>query len=108
MSDQPNPASDPAKKPDASERVLKVGGGTDCKKLAQAILGVINREHSRPILEFVGAGACAQAVKAIAIANGMLSRQGLVVDALPCFVTRQFADNHDTTAMQLKLNARAI
>jgi stage V sporulation protein SpoVS len=70
MSDQPNPASDPAKKPDASER--------------------------------------AQAVKAIAIANGMLSRQGLVVDALPCFVTRQFADNHDTTAMQLKLNARAI
>jgi stage V sporulation protein SpoVS len=83
--------------------VFRVGGGTDCKRLAAAIAASIDKEKRKVVLEFIGAGACSQAVKAIAIANTFLSRRGRYVTGLPTFVHRDLADNHDTTGMQIKL-----
>lgn len=96
----PAPATTP---PFSEDRVLRVGGGTACKGLGAAIAAVIEKEKRRPVLEFVGAAACAQAVKAIAIANTFLSKKGIYLLALPVFVHREFTDNHDATGMQLKL-----
>ena len=87
----------------SEERVLRVSGGTDCKKLAVCIAGVIERENKKPVLEFIGAGACQQAIKSIAIANQFLSRGGRFVSGLPIFVHRDLADNHDTTGIQIRL-----
>jgi stage V sporulation protein SpoVS len=102
MSD-PAPVSSTAPAPATPDKILRVGGGTDCKKLAFAIVGVLEREHARPILEFVGAGACAQAVKAVAIANSHLARSGKFLTALPTFVHREVKDNADLTGLQLIL-----
>jgi stage V sporulation protein SpoVS len=95
------PAETKAKPSDAC--VLRVGGGTDVKRLAAAVVGVIEREKRQPLLEFIGAGACAQAVKSIAIANTFLARSGQHISVIPIFVHRDLADNHDTTGMQLKV-----
>lgn len=89
--------------PAAGESVFKVGGGTDCKRLAAAIANEVDKAGSLVTLEFIGAGACAQAVKAIAIANTFLSRRGKFVTGLPTFVHRDLKDQHDTTGMQIKL-----
>ena len=89
--------------PVAGEQVFRVGGGTDCKRLAAAIAGSIEKEGRKVVLEYIGAGACSQAVKAVAIANTFLSRAGKFVTGLPTFVHRDLKDNHDTTGMQIKL-----
>jgi stage V sporulation protein SpoVS len=89
--------------PATGEQIFRVGGGTDCKRLAAAIAGSIEKEGRQVILEYIGAGACSQAVKAISIANTFLSRTGKFVTGLPTFVHRDLADNHDTTGMQIKL-----
>lgn len=84
-------------------QIFRVGGGTDCKRLAAAIAGSIEKEGRQVTLEYIGAGACSQAVKAIAIANTFLSRSGKFVTGLPTFVHRDLKDNHDTTGLQIKL-----
>ena len=89
--------------PKEGDQVFRVSGGTDCKRLAGAIAGSIQNEHKNPVLEFIGAGACIQAVKAVAISNSILSRTGQYVTMLPKFVRRSLEDNHDTTGMQLQL-----
>lgn len=100
----PTPAQPAGKPAFSEERILKVGGGSACKSVAVAILGVINNEKRRPVLEFVGAGACNQAVKAVAIASSMLLEQdGRFLSCTPGFIRRGFKDNDDVTAMQLVL-----
>lgn len=94
--------------PAAGEVVFRVGGGTDCKRLAAAIAGAIEKEHKQVVLEFVGAGACAQAIKAVIIANTFLSRHGRFVTGLPTFVQREFKDNPEVTGMQIKLLVQVI
>lgn len=89
--------------PATGEQIFRVGGGTDCKRLAAAIAGSIEKEGRKVILEYIGAGACSQAIKAVAIANTFLSRSGKFVTGLPTFVHRDLKDNHDTTGMQVKL-----
>lgn len=89
--------------PATGEQIFRVGGGTDCKRLAAAIAGSIEKEGRKVVLEYIGAGACSQAVKAVAIANTFLSRSGKFVTGLPTFVHRDLKDNHDTTGMQIKL-----
>lgn len=89
--------------PATGDQIFRVGGGTDCKRLAAAIAGSIEKEGRKVVLEYIGAGACSQAVKAVAIANTFLSRSGKFVTGLPTFVHRDLKDNHDTTGMQIKL-----
>lgn len=89
--------------PPSDEKILKVGGGTDCKKLAFAIVGVIEREKRKAILEYIGAGACSQAVKSVAIANAHLARAGKYLSVIPVFVHRELKDNNDATGLQLKV-----
>ena len=97
------PSAVTAAPPATGDQIFRVGGGTDCKRLAAAIAGSIEKEGRKVILEYIGAGACSQAVKAIAIANTFLSRSGKFVTGLPTFVHRDLKDNHDTTGLQIKL-----
>lgn len=99
----PEPSAVPPAPPATGEQIFRVGGGTDCKRLAAAIAGSIEKEGRKVVLEYIGAGACSQAVKAVAIANTFLSRSGKFVTGLPTFVHRDLKDNHDTTGMQIKL-----
>ena len=89
--------------PATGEQIFRVGGGTDCKRLAAAIAGSIEKEGREVVLEYIGAGACSQAIKAIAISNTFLSRSGKFVTGLPTFVHRDLKDNHDTTGLQIRL-----
>ena len=75
------PAAMPAP-PATGEQVFRVGGGTDCKRLASAIAGAIDKDGLKVTLEFIGAGACSQAVKAVAIANTFLSRRKVLLFTL--------------------------
>lgn len=108
MPDPVPPVQAPTPAPFTEEHVLRVGGGTACKGLGAAIAAVIEKEKRRPVLEFVGAAACSQAVKAVAIANTFVSKKGIYLLALPVFVHREFSDNHDATGMQLKLIIKEI
>lgn len=95
--------SRPVLSPYSEDHVLKVCGGTPCKKLAQAVIGVLDREKRCPVLEYIGAGAGSQAVKAIAIANATLHDTKRALAAVPIFCSRAFTDNPDMTAIQLRL-----
>jgi stage V sporulation protein SpoVS len=105
---QPAPQAPPAVPKEKEECLFKVSGGTDCKRLAAAIAGAIEREGKRVVLEYIGAGACSQAIKAICIANTFLSRRGQYITGLPTFVSRSFADNNDAVGMQVKLMVHNI
>ena len=95
--------SRPVLSPYTEDHVLKVCGGTPCKKLAQAVIGVLDREKRCPVLEYIGAGAGAQAIKAVAIANSTLHGSHRALAAVPVFCSRAFSDNPDMTAIQLRL-----
>lgn len=82
--------------------VLRVKGGTDCQRLAHAIAGEVERGDEEPVLEFIGAGACNQAVKAVAIANSVLARSGIYLSVVPVFQSRKLAGNDNVVALQLR------
>lgn len=73
---------------------MKVGGGTDCHKLASCIAEAARHfKDKEPLtLEFVGAGPCAQASKAVIIANSMLSQHKLILSMCPHFKNK----SHET------------
>jgi len=76
-------------------KFMKVGGGTDCHKLASCMAEAARHYYPEvPSLtvEFVGAGPCAQASKAVIIANSMLSQQSLGLSIVPSFKNKE----HDT------------
>lgn len=95
------PAENPAPtKSTPSPRILRVSGGTDCHRLAHAILGEAERQGV-VIIEYIAAGPCNQAVKAIAIANGTLASQKRMLAFVPYFQRRQLRGNDNAVAMQL-------
>jgi stage V sporulation protein SpoVS len=99
MTQQETLASDPL--------VLRVRGGTASKALGAKIAGEIERGRI-PRIEFIGAGACCQAIKAVAEANKILSKSGRNISVLPLFVKRDVPDNHDISAMQLRVKVEEI
>lgn len=84
------------------KRILRVCGGTDCQRLAHALAGEVERGDEEPILEYIGAGAGNQAIKAVAIANSILSRSGIYLSVVPVFQRRKMAGNDNTVAFQLR------
>ncbi len=104
--DTPSPA--PQKPPEAAKpEHLRVGGGTDAHKLASAIAGAVERKHEC-LIEYIGAGAGNQAIKAVIIANSILASQARYITVLPSFVKRGFADNPQATAVILRVHAHDI
>lgn len=84
--------------------ILKVSGKSNPAKVAGAIARDM-RENGKSELQAVGAGAVSQAVKAIAVARGYLSPQGIELMCIPSFVTI-LIDGEDLTAIKFSVVKR--
>ena len=65
--------------------VIKVKANSRTAAVAGAIAGVM-REYKRAEVQAIGAGAVNQAVKALVLAKGYLSEEGVFIVAIPEFV----------------------
>jgi stage V sporulation protein S len=89
-----------ASKPD----VIKVSAKSRSTAVAGAIAGVI-REHHYAEVQAIGAGAVNQAVKALAIARGYLSRDNIDIVFTPYF-TEVDIDGQERTAVRFSVEPR--
>jgi stage V sporulation protein S len=65
--------------------VIKVSANSRTAAVAGAIAGVI-REHHHADVQAIGAGAVNQAVKALVLARGYLTNDGISIVCVPEFV----------------------
>jgi stage V sporulation protein S len=65
--------------------IIKVSANSRTAAVAGAIAGVI-REHKHAEVQAIGAGAVNQAVKALVLARGYLTNDGINVVCMPEFV----------------------
>lgn len=65
--------------------IIKVKANSRTAAVAGAIAGVI-REHKHADVQAIGAGAVNQAVKALILATGYLSEDGIEIVCVPEFV----------------------
>ncbi len=84
--------------------VIKVKANSRTAAVAGAIAGVI-REHHRAEVQAIGAGAVNQAVKALVLAKGYLSEDGISVVCIPEFVDVEI-DEKVRTAVKLVVEPR--
>jgi stage V sporulation protein S len=71
--------------------IIKVSGTSRTSAVAGAIAGVI-RENKRAEVQAIGASAINQAVKAMALARGYLTNDGLDIIFIPEFVDVQIEE----------------
>jgi stage V sporulation protein S len=86
--------------------VIKVSAHSRSTAVAGAIAGVI-REHHYAEVQAIGAGAVNQAVKALAIARGYLSRDEIDIVFVP-FFTEVDIDGQERTAVRFSVEPRPI
>jgi len=84
--------------------ILKVAAKSRSTAVAGAIAGVV-RESGRAEVQAIGAGAVNQAVKAVAIARGYLSEDGIDVICIPAFVEVMIGDQ-ERTATKITIEPR--
>ncbi|NWF67887.1 MAG: stage V sporulation protein S [Chloroflexi bacterium] len=84
--------------------VIKVSAHSRSTAVAGAIAGVI-REHHYAEVQAIGAGAVNQAVKALAIARGYLSRDEIDIVFVPYF-TEVDIDGQERTAVRFSVEPR--
>jgi len=84
--------------------IIKVSARSRSTAVAGAIAGVI-RERGRAEVQAIGAGAVNQAVKAVAIARGFLTLDGIDVVCIPAF-TEVEIEGKERTAMKLTVEPR--
>jgi len=84
--------------------VIKVSSQSRTSSVAGAIAGVM-REHRHAEVQAIGAGAVNQAVKAIAIARGYLSEDGIDIICVPEFTSVDI-DGKERTAIRLNVEER--
>jgi stage V sporulation protein S len=84
--------------------VIKVSAHSRSTAVAGAIAGVI-REHRYAEVQAIGAGAVNQAVKALAIARGYLSRDEIDIVFVP-FFTEVDIDGQERTAVRFSVEPR--
>lgn len=84
--------------------VLKVSSHSVPNSVAGAIAGVV-RDKTAVEVQAVGAGACNQALKAIAIARGYLAPIGINLICIPAFAN-VIIDGDERTAMKLICETR--
>jgi len=77
---------------------LRVASGSDCKKVAGALVKYL-QEGNKVSLLAMGAGAVNQAVKAVAVARGMAAPYGWNLSTIPGFVD-EVVDGSPRTAMR--------
>jgi len=82
--------------------VLKVSSKSNPNLVAGALAGAI-REEGRAVLQAIGAGATNQAVKAVAIARGILAEAELI--CIPSFVDL-LIDDQIRTSIKLIVEPR--
>lgn len=99
-SDYDEAASQRPSRPD----IIKVSAKSRSTSVAGAIAGVI-REHHYAEVQAIGAGAVNQAVKALAIARGYLSRDDIDVWFIP-FFTEVDIDGQERTAVRFRVEPR--
>ena len=92
--------AEPSRKPD----VIKVSARSRSTAVAGAIAGVM-REYHYAEVQAIGAGAVNQAVKALAIARGYLTRDDIDVIFVPYF-TEVDIDGQERTAVRFKVEPR--
>ncbi|GIP08251.1 stage V sporulation protein S [Paenibacillus macerans] len=80
-------------------KVFKVSSKSQVNAVAGAVAGAI-REEGKVELQAVGAGAVNQALKAVAIARGYVSPQGVNLTCTPAF-TDVVIDGEERTALKL-------
>jgi stage V sporulation protein S len=84
--------------------IIKVSAKSRSTAVAGAIAGVI-REYHHAEVQAIGAGAVNQAVKALAIARGYLSRDEIDVVFVPYF-TEVDIDGQERTAVRFTVETR--
>jgi stage V sporulation protein S len=84
--------------------VLKVSAKSKPLSIAGALAGVI-REAGSAEIQAIGAGAVNQAVKAVAIARGIVAPSGLELVCIPAFTDIQI-DGEERTAIKLIVEPR--
>jgi stage V sporulation protein S len=84
--------------------IIKVSARSRSTAVAGAIAGVI-REHHYAEVQAIGAGAVNQAVKALAIARGYLTRDEIDIVFTP-FFTEVSIDGQERTAVRFTVELR--
>lgn len=84
--------------------VLKVSAHSRSTAVAGAIAGVI-RGGTPADVQAIGAGAVNQAIKAVAIARGYLSEDGIDIVCVPSFVEIDI-DGQERTAVKFSVERR--
>ncbi|MFQ5400991.1 MAG: stage V sporulation protein S [Anaerolineae bacterium] len=84
--------------------VIKVSARSRTAAVAGAIAGVM-REANRADVQAIGAGAVNQALKAIVIAKGYLSEEGVDIVCTPSFV-EVMIDDQERTAIRIVVEPR--
>ena len=84
--------------------LIKVSSTSRTAAVAGAIAGVV-RENQRAEVQAIGAGAVNQAVKALAIARGYLSRDEIDIIFTP-FFTEVDIDGQERTAVRFTVEPR--
>jgi stage V sporulation protein S len=97
-------AMNPEEEVPSGPDVIKVSAKSRSTAVAGAIAGVI-REHRYAEVQAIGAGAVNQAVKALAIARGYLSRDEIDIIFTP-FFTEVTIDGQERTAVRFAVEPR--
>ncbi|HNT23704.1 MAG TPA: stage V sporulation protein S [Anaerolineales bacterium] len=84
--------------------IIKVSGTSRTSAVAGAIAGVV-REHKHAEVQAIGASAINQAVKALALARGYLTNDGIDIICAPEFVDVQI-DDKVRTAIKFTVEPR--
>ena len=86
--------------------VLKVSAKSKANSVAGAIAGII-REAGHAELQAIGAGAINQAVKAVAIARGLVAPNGCDLICIPAFKEIEI-DGLERTAIRFIVEPRFV
>lgn len=84
--------------------IIKVKANSRTAAVAGAIAGVM-REHKHAEVQAIGAGAVNQAVKALVLARGYLSEDGIEIMCIPEFVDVEI-DEKVRTAIKLTVDPK--
>ena len=82
--------------------IIKVSANSRTAAVAGAIAGVI-REHKHAEVQAIGAGAVNQAIKALVLATGYLTGDGIPISCVPHFVDVEI-DGKVRTAIKLVID----
>jgi stage V sporulation protein S len=84
--------------------IIKVAARSTSTSVAGAIAGVV-REYGRAEVQAIGAGAVNQAIKAVTIARGYLTLDGIDVICIPAF-TEVYIGGDERTAIRFVVEPR--